>query len=67
MEGSRRGRRPPLELERKFAGSRLEEQILIRAYELVVPVIRRSIVQDSLSGTGATPRKHSSQRVKKGA
>jgi hypothetical protein len=42
MDGLDTGRRPPLELRREFASSRLERQILIRAFELVVPVIRRS-------------------------
>ena len=41
MEESRRGRQPPLKVEREFAGSRLEVQILIRAYELASPIIRR--------------------------
>jgi hypothetical protein len=40
MDGSSRGRQPALELIREFAGSRLEEQILIRVFELVVPIIR---------------------------
>ena len=43
MEGSRRRRKPPLEVERGFASSRLEGQILVRVYELVVPVIRQSL------------------------
>jgi hypothetical protein len=40
MEGSRRGRKPPWNVEREFASSRLEGQILSRVYELVLPVIR---------------------------
>lgn len=43
MEGSRRNWKSPLEVERGFANSRLERQILVRAYELVVPVVRRSL------------------------
>ncbi len=43
MEGSRRGRKPPWEVERGFANSRLERQILVRVYELVVPVARQSL------------------------
>jgi hypothetical protein len=43
MEGSRRRRKPPLEVTRGFASSRLERQILVRVYELVVPVVRRSL------------------------
>lgn len=46
MEGLRRRRRPPLEVERGFANSRLERQILVRVYELVVPVIRRSLADE---------------------
>jgi hypothetical protein len=46
MDGSRRGRQPPLEVQRDSAGSRLEEQILIRVFELVVPVIRRNLTED---------------------
>jgi hypothetical protein len=49
MDGSRRGRQPPLEVQRDSAGSRLEEQILIRVFELVVPVICRSLTQDQPS------------------
>jgi hypothetical protein len=40
MDGSNRGRQPALELKREFAGSRLEEQVLIRAFELAIPVAR---------------------------
>jgi hypothetical protein len=43
MEESRRRQKLPLEVERGFASSRLERQILVRVYELVVPVIRRSL------------------------
>lgn len=43
MDGQRRLRRPPPEVRREFAGGRLESQVLIRAYELVVPVIRRPL------------------------
>jgi hypothetical protein len=37
MEEKRRGAQPPLKVERQFAGSRLEQQILIRVYELAAP------------------------------
>lgn len=40
MEETSRGRQPPLKVEREFAGSRLEQQILVRAYELASPIIR---------------------------
>jgi hypothetical protein len=39
MEETRHGRQPPLKVEREFAGSRLEQQILIRVYELAAPII----------------------------
>ena len=39
MEGSRRRQKPPLGVERGFANSRLERQILVRVYGLVVPVV----------------------------
>jgi hypothetical protein len=41
MEEKRLGRQPSLKVERQFAGSRLEHQILIRSYELAAPTIRR--------------------------
>lgn len=37
MEGSSRRRSPALSVQREFAGSRLEEQIVRQAFELVVP------------------------------
>jgi len=43
MEGSVLARRFSLEVQRHFAGSRLEEQILIRVFELVTPAIRRTL------------------------
>jgi len=39
MEETRHRRQRPLKVERTFAGSRLEQQILIRVYELAAPVI----------------------------
>jgi hypothetical protein len=38
MEGSNRRRQTAVSLYRQFTGSRLEEQILKRAFELVLPV-----------------------------
>jgi hypothetical protein len=52
MEGSVLGRRFSLEVQRDFAGSRLEEQILIRVFELVMPV-RRTLGEYEESGTPA--------------
>lgn len=43
MEGSRRVQRRPLDIGREFVNSRLEQQILMRVYELVVPVTRHSL------------------------
>lgn len=42
MDGQSRLRRP-LEVRREFAGCRLEAQVLVRTYELVVPVVRRPV------------------------
>lgn len=42
IDGASRVGKPPLELRREIAGCRLETQVLMRAYELVVPLIRRS-------------------------
>jgi hypothetical protein len=38
MEGSRTRRNTTVSLRREFAGSRLEKQILVRAFALLVPV-----------------------------
>lgn len=43
MEGQRRKEQGDWEVDRGFVSSRLERQILVRVYELVVPVIRRSV------------------------
>ena len=46
MEGgvSRRGRQSrPLAVQRRFEETRLKEQIEMAAYQLVVPLIRRSL------------------------
>jgi len=50
MDGLCRSQQRPLAVQREFAGSRLEEQILIRTYELVVPTIRRSVGNGRLPG-----------------
>jgi len=64
MEGTGRGRRPPLHVQREFAGSRLEEQILVQVFELVVPVIRRSPVKDRPVGARASAEHVRSPRAK---
>jgi hypothetical protein len=43
MDGKNYIKRPPLDVQREFSNCRLETQVLIKAYELVVPVIRRQI------------------------
>ena len=43
MEGSSSAIKSLLAVQREFTGSRLEQQVLVRAYELAVPVVRRSI------------------------
>jgi hypothetical protein len=41
MEETSHGRQPPLKVVREFAASRLEQQVLIRSYELAAPVLRK--------------------------
>jgi hypothetical protein len=69
MEETSRGRRPPLKIERAFAGSRLEQQILVRAYELAAPIIRKRM--DAVPSLEPFDRpvdvSFQSQRVAKGA
>ena len=43
MEGSKRRTGAVRRVERSFECSRLAEQLLISAYELVVPVIRQAV------------------------
>ena len=49
MEGANRRRQPVISLHREFTGSRLEEQILKRAFELVLPIYHRESVADERS------------------
>jgi hypothetical protein len=44
MDDPRRGREPPLEVQREFTSSRLEVDLLTQTYQLIVPVIRRPTV-----------------------
>lgn len=44
MDGQSRAGRPPRDVRREFIGCRLESQLLVRAYELAVPVARRQAV-----------------------
>jgi hypothetical protein len=41
MEETSRGRQPLLKIVREFAGSRLEHQILVRTYQLAVPILHK--------------------------
>jgi hypothetical protein len=43
MDGTKRGRKPPLEVRREFTTGRLEVQVLTQTYELIVPVIRKPV------------------------
>jgi hypothetical protein len=47
--------RPPLEVRREFFGSRLEAQVLVRTYELVVPVVRRQLATTVASWAESLP------------
>ena len=69
MEDKKCGRRPPLAVLRDFAGSRLENQMLMRAYELVVPAVRVVVggVQRFESRVHVTRNKDRSQAIAKGA
>jgi hypothetical protein len=62
MEGSRRGRKPPLEVGREFVGFRLERQVLARVYELAVPLVREHLKNAGnppVAESGAAERAHS--------
>ncbi len=69
MQGESRVERPPLDLWREFAGSRLEAQVLVQVYELVVPVVRRPVAAIRMSRTDglAAVCETWSQRVAQGA
>ena len=58
MDGERRMERPPLQVGREFAGCRLEAQVLIQVYELVVPVVRKPAldIASRRSGEAAAAR-----------
>ena len=69
MEETSRGRQPPLKIERVFARSRLEPQILVRAYELAAPILRKrmDIVPSAESFDRPVSVSFQSQRLAKGA
>jgi hypothetical protein len=55
MAGASGAGRPPLEVRREFFGSRLEAQVLVRTYELVVPMVRRQLATAAASWTESLP------------
>ena len=62
MDGQSRVRTRPLDVRRAFVGSRLESQVLIRAYDLAAPVIRQRVAAgntaDERSSGGALGTRH---------
>jgi hypothetical protein len=64
-----RGRQPLLKVERAFVGSRLEKQILSRAYAFAVPITRKRAETvpspEAIETTGKD--QFSSQRIAQGA
>jgi hypothetical protein len=51
--GRPRGRtRPPLSVARGWERSRLEEQLAAAAYELAVPIVRRSLSPEAAADQG---------------
>jgi len=44
--------KPPLSIARGFERSRLEEQLVAAAYELAVPVVRRSLSSEAPADQG---------------
>ena len=67
MEGSRRRRKPPVDVEREFARSRLERQILVRVYELVLPAVCRSLGNEFSHAATSGGDQELSARLIKGA
>ena len=64
MEDTRRTRAPML--QRRFERNRLEEQLWIKAYEVVLPLLRRS-VRRSLGEHRAQPSSSAQELVAKRA
>ena len=56
MEDTRRRRQPILSLQRAFVESRLGEHILVRAFELVIPVYRKVMIEAKPSNFPADGR-----------
>ncbi len=53
MEGLQRRSKAELSWQREFFGSRLEEQILRRAFELVIPIVVQEAKQSELFNNDA--------------
>ena len=67
MEGLGRGRQFPLHVQREFAAFRLEKQILVRVFELVVPLICRRPAVDQQSTVGLKSKDKETLAIAKGA
>jgi len=69
MNGTSRVGKPLVEVEREFVGCRLETQVLIQAYLLAVPEIRRPTASTRASWLDGRPAadKASPERVAQGA
>jgi len=69
MEDTKCRRWRPLAVLCEFAGSRLEKQVLMRAYELTVPAARVRVVgvQRTSAGEHVTRIKGRSRAIMKGA
>jgi hypothetical protein len=61
MEDSKCRNRPPLTVRREFASCRLEDEVLVRAYELATPVLRSSSGAIRLTCAGERPAKREYQ------
>jgi hypothetical protein len=55
MDDSRRRRNTPLALQREFTDSRLEKQILMRAFAMLVPLDGSEPIDEPASKTNADP------------
>jgi hypothetical protein len=60
MDGAKRKCSSPLELRQEFVGFRLERQVLVRVYELVVPLFLQedTRVVDSSSVEACASERH---------
>lgn len=65
MDGVRCGTKPPLEVRREYSSGRLEAQVLTQTYALIVPVVRRPVLNartlwdlfDDQADESASPRR----------